>query len=132
LTLGTSNQFFDFRNLFIRDNFGSYSFSSLANFAAGKAQQFDYSFSATSNPKQAAAFSVRQWSGYAGDQWRVKPNVTITLGVRFDATQFPDTPAANPVAVNFFDRRTDVVPTDMLWSPRFGFNYDLRGEGRDQ
>ena len=37
-TVGTSNQFFKFRNLFIRDNFGTYSFSSLANFAAGKAQ----------------------------------------------------------------------------------------------
>jgi hypothetical protein len=132
LTIGTSNQFFDFRNLFIRDNFGTYSFSSLANFAAGQAQQFDYSFSATSNPKQAAAFGVRQWSAYAGDQWRARSNVTITAGVRFDATQFPDKPAANPVAVNFFDHRTDIVPENMMWSPRFGFNYDIRGDGVNQ
>ncbi len=132
LTLGTSNQFFDFRNLFIRDNFGSYNFSSLANFAAGQAQQFDYSFSATSNPKQAAAFGVRQWSAYAGDQWRVRANLTITLGVRFEAPQFPDVPTANPIAQQFFDHRTDLVPNGMLWSPRFGFNYDLKGDGANQ
>lgn len=132
LTLGTSNQFFDFRNLFIRDNFGTYSFSSLANFAAGLAQSYDYSFSATSDPKQAAKFSVRQWSAYAGDLWRAKSHVTITLGVRFDAAQFPDTPTANPVAVSALDHRTDIVPSSMLWSPRFGFNYDIHGDGTNQ
>lgn len=132
LTFGTSNQFFDFRNLFIRDNFGSYSFSSLENFAAGLAQRYDYSYSATSNPKQAAAFSVRHWSGYIGDQWRMRPNVTVTLGIRFDAPQFPDKPTRNPIAEEFLDHHTDVVPTDQLWTPRVGFNYDLHSDGTEQ
>ena len=50
ITLGTHNEFFKFKNLFIRDNFGTYRFSNLDNFAAGLAQQYDYSFSATSDP----------------------------------------------------------------------------------
>src|SRR5262249_2648196 len=60
ITIGTHNEFFHFKNLFIRDNFGAYRFSNLDNFAAGLAQQYDYSFSATSDPRQAAEFSVHQ------------------------------------------------------------------------
>ena len=60
ITLGTHNEFFKFRNLFIRDNFGTYTFDSLDCFEQGLAQQYDYSFSATSDPMQPAAFRVRQ------------------------------------------------------------------------
>ena len=34
-TFGTHNEFFKFRNLFIRDNFGTYEFASLDKFEAG-------------------------------------------------------------------------------------------------
>ena len=131
-TLGTSNQFVQFRNFFIRDNFGSYSFSSLANFSAGLAQSFNYSFSATSDPKQSAKFGVRGLSAYVGDQWRMRDRLTLTYGVRVDRAQFPDTPTANPVSVAAFGYRTDITPKNTLWSPRIGFNYDLHGDGREQ
>lgn len=131
-TFGTHNEFFKFRNLFIRDNFGNYSFASLATFAAGLAQGFDHSFSATSDPQQAARFSVKQWGVYAGDQWRVRPNLTLTYGVRADTTQFPDKPTDNPVSQAAFNLSTTTVPSPIQWSPRIGFNYDLRGDGKDQ
>lgn len=131
-TIGTSNQFFQFRNLFIRDNFGSYSFSSLANFAAGKAQAFNYSFSATSNPQQAAKFGVRGWSAYLGDQWRPGSHVTVNYGVRADIPQFPDVPNANQAALDYFGYRTDITASSILWSPRIGINYDIHGDGREQ
>lgn len=132
ITIGTHNEFLKLRNLFIRDNFGTYSFSSLANFQAGLAQSFDYSFSNTGDPAQAARFKVNQWGVYAGDQWRVLPKMTVTYGVRVDAPRFPDTPNANPLAVSLFGYSTDVVPNDVLWSPRLGINYDVRGDGREQ
>lgn len=131
-TLGTHNEFFKFRNLFIRDNFGSYRFANLDNFEAGIAQQFDYSFSATSDSKQAAEFGVNQISAYAGDQFRLRRNVTITSGVRVDVARFPDTPTANPAAVDNFGYRTDIVPSGTRWSPRVGFNWDRTGNGKEQ
>ena len=131
-TLGTSNQFFKFRNLFIRDFYGTYSFSSLANFAAGKAQSYDLSYSATSDPLMAAKFGVRAYGFYAGDQWRVANNVTLTMGVRVDLSTYPDTPNANPLAVTNFGYRTDITPKNTLVSPRIGFNYDLHGDGTEQ
>lgn len=132
LTLGSSNQFFKFRNLFIRDFFGTYSFTSLANFAAGVAQSYDLSYSATSNPQQAAQFGIRALGFYAGDQWRVAPSVTVTLGVRVDIPTYPDTPNANPLAVSNFGYRTDITPKNTLYSPRIGFNYDIHGDGSEQ
>jgi hypothetical protein len=132
ITIGTHNEFFKFKNLFIRDNFGSYRFNSLDNFAAGVAQQFDYSFSATSDPRQAAEFSVYQWGFYAGDLFRVTGRFTLNYGLRVDIPTFPDTPNANPAAEANFGYRTDITPSSKLWSPRAGFNWDLKGDGAQQ
>jgi hypothetical protein len=131
-TFGTHNEFLSLTNLFIRDNIGTYSFSSLANFEAGLAQAYDRSFSATSDPRQPAAFKVRQWGFYAGDQWRVSPSVTLTYGVRIDAPTYPEKPNANPIAVTNFGFSTDVVPNQVQFAPRAGFNWDLSGEGTEQ
>ena len=132
ITIGTHNEFFSFRNLFIRDNFGTYTFNTLDLFESGFAQQYDYSFSATSNPKQAAKFGVNQLGFYVGDQWRWKPNVTITLGARVDVPMFPDTPTANPAAEANFGYATNVTPGGTRWSPRVGFNWSLRGDASEQ
>jgi hypothetical protein len=132
LTVGTHNEFLDLSNLFIRDNFGTYNFSSLANFEAGFAQQYDRSFSATSDPAQRAAFKVRQWGFYAGDQWRLRPDFTLTYGVRIDAPTYPEKPNANPIAVTNFGFATDVVPNQIQFAPRAGFNWDLSGNGTEQ
>ena len=131
-TFGTHNEFLDLANLFIRDAFGSYRFSSFANFDAGFAQGFDRSFSATSDPAQRAAFKVRQWGFYAGDQWRVGPSLTLTYGVRVDAPMYPEKPSANPVAVTTFGYATDVVPNQVQFAPRAGFNWDVSGNGTEQ
>jgi outer membrane receptor protein involved in Fe transport len=132
VTVGTHNEFFGFDNLFIRDNFGNYTFSSLELFEQGLAQSFDYSFSVTDDPLESANFSVRQFGFYAGDQWRVNNQLTVTYGLRVDVPVFPDTPTRNPFAETTFGYRTDVVPESRLWSPRVGVNYDLHGDGRAQ
>ena len=132
ITIGTHNEFFKFKNLFIRDNFGTYRFSGLANFQAGVAQQYDYSFSATSDARQAAKFSVHQFGFYAGDSWRAASHLTISYGLRVDLPTFPDKPSANPAAVANFGYATDITPKSKLWSPRAGFNWDVKGDGKQQ
>ena len=132
LTFGTHNEFFKFRNLFIRDAFGNYTFNSLDLFEQGLAQSYDYSFSVTGDPLQAARFSVRQFGFYAGDQWRPRSNLTVTVGVRADIPTFPDKPTANPASVAAFGLRTDEVPSGVMWSPRAGFNWALRPDNTEQ
>jgi hypothetical protein len=132
VTIGTHNEFFAFRNLFIRDNFGNYTFNSLDLFEEGLAQQFDYSFSLTGDPRQSAEFSVRQFGFYAGDQWRPASSLTLTYGLRVDVPTFPDKPTENPASEAAFGYRTDVVPGGAMWSPRFGFNYALSPDNTEQ
>jgi hypothetical protein len=131
VTVGTHNELFHFRNLFIRDNFGSYTFNTVDFFDQGLAQQFDYSFG-TNDPKFAADFGVRQFGFYIGDLWRVNGKLTVTTGIRADVPVFPDKPTANPVAVQTFGYATDVTPSGTRWSPRIGFNYAPRGNSSEQ
>lgn len=131
LTIGTHNEFFSFRNLFIRDNFGTYTFNTVDLFDQGLAQQYDYSYAADPN-KPAAKFSVRSFGLYVGDQWRARPNLTLTMGARVDMPMFPDKPTANPVSVANFDLATDETPSSPSFSPRIGFNWDINSDGKQQ
>jgi hypothetical protein len=132
LTFGTHNEFFKFRNLFIRDSFGSYEFNNLDLFEQGRARTFNYSFSLTDDPQQAARFRVRQFGFYVGDQWRPTSNFTLTSGVRADIPTFPDKPTRNPLTESTVGLRTDEVPSGVLWSPRVGFNYQLSANNTEQ
>jgi hypothetical protein len=132
LTIGTHNEFFKFRNLFIRDFFGQYGFDSLDLFEQGLAQSYDYSFSLTGDPQQSARFRVRQFGFYAGDQWRPTSRFTVTMGIRGDIPTFPDKPTRNPLTENTVGYRTDEVPGSTMWSPRAGFNYSIGDSGTEQ
>ena len=126
-TLGTHNEFFSFRNLFLRDYFGYIYFSSLANLEAGKYSSYSRTISASSDPYPAAEFSVAQYGFYIQDEWTVSPKLKLTFGLRVDIPTFPDTPARNDTVSKYLPGySTDVVPeAALLWSPRFGFNLDL-------
>jgi hypothetical protein len=132
ITVGTHNEFFKFRNLFINGYLGTWNFTSLNAFEQGLANGFTHGFSNTSDPLQPAKFKVNHMGFYAGDQWRVKPRWTVTYGTRVDITRFPDKPSANPVAVENFGYATDEVPNNVMWSPRAGVNWDRKGTGREQ
>jgi hypothetical protein len=132
ITVGTHNEIFKFGNLYIRDNFGTYQFNGLDNLRKGIAQSYDYSFSTTSDPEQRAEFKVYQLGFYAGDLWRVTPRLTLTMGVRMDKPIFPDKPTENPAAETNFGYSTSVTPAPTMFSPRVGFNWDVKGDGKRQ
>ncbi len=132
ITVGTHNEFFKFENLFIQDLLGNYAFNSVDFLDQGLAQGFSHQFSRTSDPLERAKFSVKQWGVYVGDQWRARPNLTLTLGARLDLPRFSDTPLANPKTQQLFGFRTDVTPSPTQFSPRLGFNWNATGDGKNQ
>jgi hypothetical protein len=79
---------------------------------------------------------------YFQDVWRPRSNFSATLGLRFDVPVFENTAYLNPNAnaLTFRDEKGQPVQYDsgampganILWSPRFGFNYDLTGDQRTQ
>jgi len=132
ITVGTHNEFFKFENLFTQALYGQYVFNSVDFLDQGLAQGFTHNFSRTSDPLERAKFSVRQWGFYVGDQWRARPNVTLTLGARLDLPRFGDKPLANPRTQQLFGFQTDVVPSPTQFSPRLGFNWNATGDGKNQ
>lgn len=140
LTAGTSNQFYAFRNLFIRELYGAYTFAAtgsgasartaLQNLIAGNPTAYQRSYSLTGDPRQAAEFSSYQLGAYLQDEWRAARGLVVTAGVRLDVPFFPDEPANNATfAAAFPGRSTSEVPSgNLLVSPRLGVNYDVLGD----
>lgn len=128
ITLGTSNQLFEFGNLFLSDFYGYYFFPTVADFEAGRATIYRIGFVNGPDPRRKTQFGVNQFGFYAGDQWRVNSAFSLTVGLRADIPRFTDTPAHNPLVQSALGFRTDRTPSESaVISPRVGFNWQLPG-----
>ena len=87
-----------------------------------------------------ASIHTSMSSLYAQDQWAFTQNLTITAGVRADIPSFADKPPQNDSLARIFAAsprpltiNTSWTPkTQVLWSPRVGFNWDVTGDQRNQ
>jgi hypothetical protein len=132
IVVGTHNEFYSIRNLFIQNGFGAYEFAGIDNFYAGIARRYQHNYPRDPNDPDDS-FDTWQAGLYAGDTWRVKSNFTLVYGLRVDVPFFPDAPEYNPQADEIYGVRTDYIPDgNALWSPRIGFNWDIMGDGRSQ
>jgi hypothetical protein len=132
LTLGTSNQFFGFNNLFVQDDFGTYEFRSLEDLRNGNPFEYRYSFLQPDGNRRAE-FDGIQLGFYAQDQWKASNRLTLTGGLRIDIPILPDEPTFNPNVPGAFptapNATTDRVASgNILWSPRLAFNYDASSD----
>ncbi len=142
ITVGTHNEFYSTYNLFIRQNYGAYTYNSLEDFETigtpGEVLpgQFDYSYSRTDNPLQGAEFSAFQLGFYAQDEYNISREFKLTGGIRIDIPTFNQEPTANPAfneAFAAYDVATDQVPgAEVMVSPRLGFNWDVTGDKSTQ
>ncbi len=126
---GTHNEFFSFYNVFIQREFGKYSFKSIDDLENGNPSYYDRYYSITDDPNQPAEFDVAQLGFYAGDEWGVNDKLTLTYGLRADVPLMSDTPPENAAVKASFGIATNQnAGGNMLWSPRFGFNFDVKGD----
>ncbi len=155
-TIGTNNEFSSTYNLFMRKNFGEYRYSTVADFmtigSAGEvpAYQFERGYSLvddiTGDGSAAAAdFNMVQFGIYAQDEFQVSPELKVTYGIRLDMPMFV---TANPVDDHFNNTTISELETagwdlmgaqagqmpntQILLSPRVGFNWDISGDKTTQ
>ncbi len=131
LTIGTHNEFFSFRNLFINNSNGRWDFNNVADYLAAKPNRVRATYSRIAgDPLPAAEFSAAQLSLYAQDDFEVLKGLKLTAGLRVDLPVFGDTPLKNAtVETSFPGFRTDRTPSSKpLFAPRLGFNYDIKGD----
>ncbi len=140
-TFGTHNEFINFSNLFIRQNFGVYEYGSVDQFINGEnADEFFRSFSLVDNltgdgSQAAAEFNALQLGFYAQDKIQLSDEFTLTAGLRLDIpviTTDPDedtffNSTALPAIEQFYDvqgaRSGQLPKAQFLLSPRVGFKY---------
>jgi hypothetical protein len=141
LTFGTHNEFSNFNNLFIRENYGSYRFASVDAFLDGEAStRFQRSYSLVDDlsgdaSAAAATFNTMQLGFYVQDEWLVNDQLTLTGGVRLDIPVILDDPGIDPsfntTTINTISQFYDLegaqggaMPEGQLMiSPRLGFQY---------
>lgn len=131
-TVGTHNEFFKFRNLFINNYNGRWRFGSLADFYGNFPRQLDVTYSANKaqNSRPSAQFDAAQLGFYAQDEIQFTPKFKLTVGLRADMPVVKSTPGFNKTVDSTFAGKysTSHIPNkQMLWAPRVGFNYDVDG-----
>lgn len=138
ITGGIQFDFESTKNGFQPFGTGFYRFNSWADFENG-ALPNDYSITYSLLPgfKQATPkVSFAQYSVYGQDEFSISENFKLTLGLRLDLPTFPSVPEVktHPLVaeLTFEDNRvidTGVLPdTRVMFSPRVGFNWDVKGD----
>lgn len=134
-TFGTQNELFKFDNLFIQNIWGNYTYSSLASFLGNQAPSI-YQLTYSKVPDVAiptSIFRAMQLGFYAQDEYTAFEGLKVTAGLRVDIPVFLDKPLANEQFAGSFQAqglRTDAKPkSQLLFSPRLGFNWDLNKDG---
>ncbi len=158
LTFGLSLERYKSENIFFPGSQSVYVYNSLQDFYTD-ANGYLANPNRTTSPVTLRRFQVR-WSNipgqdkpiqplevlyagvYAQDEFRASDNLKLTLGLRLDVPFFGDTGYENPNAdaLVFRDEngnpvqyKTKKLPDpNILWSPRFGFNWDIFGDRSTQ
>jgi len=138
LTVGTQNYFKDFKNGFAPQFEGAYVFRSFTDFynsvnnGTALASRYQLRYSLTKDGSfPFGLIGVKEFGFFAQDKFRVTNNFTLTYGVRFDAPVFDNKFDFNPVVatLSFRDGKQystgDKPSTNILFSPRLGFNWDV-------
>ncbi len=144
-SIGTYNEFYSFKNGFAPNYYGGFQFKSLDDFYASanngtsNALQYRIQYSALSSGEFPFAYiKAAQYGLYGQDKYQVGPKLNLTVGLRVDipvinADIQENTAAA---ALTFRDgikiNTSQIQKTQLLWSPRVGFNYDVLGDKKIQ
>lgn len=140
-TFGTQNTYNKFRNGFAPNYYGAFQFASLADFYASanngvaNAIRYELRYSARKNGEfPYADVATTQLGFFAQDKWAATDKFVLTAGLRVDAPIFKQNFISNTNADaltfrNGIKIKTGQAPTtSLLFSPRVGFNWDIKGD----
>ena len=133
-TVGTHNEFFKFRNLFMNNFNGRWRFRTIADFENDNPNQVDVTYSnEPGEEKPSSSFKASQLGFYVQDDIQINPKFRLTAGLRLDVPVISSRPGYNSIVDSTFEGQystTDIPTGQLMWSPRVGFNYDLEGDRR--
>ena len=122
-------------NVFGQNLFGSYSFASIADFAAGRYWTYSSNAPRAGLPVDsiAADYSQANLGVFVQDRWAVTNNLSLMFGVRADRITLDETPEFNALTAAVFGVDNSQTPDgNTLVQPRFGFNYTFDSDRQTQ
>ncbi|KAB2871928.1 MAG: TonB-dependent receptor [Bacteroidales bacterium] len=135
VTVGASFDRLFFRNSYIREGTTYYRYGSVDDFINNATPTgFGVTYGYNGNDAPGAELTFGLAAIYAQDEWKVNNNIKVTYGLRIERPFFFDKLKDNPAisALTFIDgRKIDVgswPDAKMLFSPRLGFNWDVKGD----
>ena len=134
VTFGTHNEFYSFENLFEPGLLGLWTYDGLTELQNNTPSRYvrRVPVSGVADDELPAKFSVAQLGFYVQDEWTASDKLTLSYGLRAEIPVFPDDPRENSAFESSFGRSNATIPTNILWQPRFGFNYTTGEEYRTQ
>ncbi|MFO7574721.1 MAG: carboxypeptidase regulatory-like domain-containing protein [Bacteroidales bacterium] len=135
ITGGVSFDRLFFRNSYIREGTTYYRYDSVDDFITGADPiGFGVTYGYGGNDAPGAELTFGFAALYGQDEWVVNPNLKLTYGLRLEMPFYFDDMQGNPAiaALTFADgQKVDVgswPSPQLLYSPRLGFNWDVRGD----
>ncbi|MEG3083746.1 carboxypeptidase regulatory-like domain-containing protein [Sphingomonas sp. PB2P12] len=113
-------------NLFVPATRGKYYFDSIADLAAGRANQLTYANALSGDPSDAAArFNYMSYTFGLQDSWSVSPDITVTAGLRYDWID-AERPMLNQRFLATYGFTNAAMPTGGVLQPRLGVTWDVK------
>ena len=125
------------------DFLGASTYSSVENFFTrtnpdDAANFVDFNSFVGTGPFKGELIDVGQFAAYVQDEYTASRNLNLTFGLRVDIPIYYTEPVENPFStgLTLLDENDDSEVVDqaklpdpqLLWSPRFGFNWDVNGD----
>lgn len=127
-TLGLTASYYDIRHTFLPGALGEYWFPSFSDLERNAPYRYQRAILAEGADPEVD-FQVIEWGAFVQHLMTAESGLTMHFGLRVDVPHVLGSPGRNPEVLDEFGLDSSQLPSgNLLFSPRFGFNWQSDGQ----